>query len=113
MNVEELNAEDLMGVIEYQDTAIKRAQEVRVRAMQKYAELTCPFKVGDTATCCGYSYGGRKMEVNRIICKDNSGWGSTKPYIWMVYGRVLKADGTPGKNTAEFDQNNYEKGGSR
>jgi len=76
---------------------------------QRYAEETCPFKVGDTVEIKGYSHNGKKGVVNAIIpCMHT--WNRDDKencIIWKVYGTVLRSDGSLGRHGFDFDKEQY------
>jgi hypothetical protein len=90
------------------DLAEAEKREVEARhtiheLAQAIADATCPLKVGQVVPVCGYSHHGKQMRITRI--------GYTRSRFdgdWNAHGTVLKADGTEGKQTADFGQRQWD-----
>lgn len=77
-------------------TARRRAAEDSERKWaQRYALLTCPYKVGETITCKAKTWTGKDCKVDRIGTDRKFSWSG--PWVWRVYVKILKQDGTPHK----------------
>jgi len=63
----------------------------------------CPIKVGDIVQANGYSHAGKDMMVDGVTIAMEWRSGITGQYpAWYSWGRLLKKDGTPGKNNANY-----------
>ena len=74
------------------DEEIKRLNDIRKKLLQNYADMKCPYKIGDTAICKGYSHKGKKVKITKIILCQK--WNDK--YEWAVKGLVIKKDGKTG-----------------
>ena len=77
---------------------IEQHEESRRKLLQQYADATCPYKVGDIIEVKGWTYAGRQMRVDKV--RGIRAWGGK--YDWRVVGTIIKKDGTPGKQTADW-----------
>lgn len=89
---------------------IKSITERKQRLEQMYAELTCPYKVGDIVVCKGYVYSGQKGQVTVIKAKRVYSVEKHR-YCpgWVVFMAILKKDGSTGLKIGQFSSDQYKK----
>jgi hypothetical protein len=89
-----------MDEIKKIDAKIALLDVKRRKLLGDWAIKSCPHKVGDTVSVCGYSHTGKKCKITSI------GWKQVfrGPYQWVVRGVVLLKDGTEGKIAVEWNQ---------
>lgn len=70
-----------------------------------YALSNCPFNLGQEVECI-YTYRGKKMIVDDIGYKVSRVYknGFTKEVEWVVYGRLLKKDGSVSLKTSSVSE---------
>ena len=76
-------------------------QKLREKHLKDLTDL-CPVEIGDIVKVNGYAYEGQDMKVERIKAQKGSySIGNPKGYQWVLDGRVIKKDKTPGQNWAK------------
>jgi len=78
-------------------------QDAKHKMLMDWAKEECPFSIGDTVECAGFSHRGKPMIVKGITYRH-----IFDVFKWKVRGVVLKKDGTEGKQRADFTQIDYE-----
>jgi len=85
--------------VEEMQEQIKQLDDAIHNLKKKVIEENCPVKIGDVVEVTGYSNNGKMMEIHSIeLC--NYGWKETH-YEYKIKGKVIKKDGTVGKNNGE------------
>jgi hypothetical protein len=95
MNPEERRLRALLAEI---DRGLAGLQTTKAATLQKLADLTCPYKVGDIVKAKGWTYTGQDCKIKSIRGIHRCG-----VYTWKVEGNVLKKDGTPGLKIADWN----------
>jgi hypothetical protein len=91
--------EDGLKLISAQDEIICAAAVEQDRIKQEMVKHFCPVKIGDIVEVnSGYSYSGKKMQVDSIKLRKNSWRGADG---FEATGQVLRKDGTPGAGRGE------------
>lgn len=71
-----------------------KAQNEFDAARQAFADQHCPYKVGDVVSVRGFSFRGKMCSITSA--------NLTSAFRLVVYGRVLKKDGTPSSNGVDW-----------
>jgi hypothetical protein len=87
----------LTRCIKEQDKVIDAAKREIDRIKKNLVELA-PHKVGDVIEANGYAFKGKKFQIDSVYVTEQYG-----RWEYRYAGRVLKADGTPGLQTARHD----------
>jgi hypothetical protein len=95
-----MNEQQLREELAKLDKEITRLQNDHSAYRQDLANLTCPYKVGDRIPIKGWSHTGKTGEVIRI--SGNKSFFNSEGYGWRVVVAVVRADGTLGKNHADW-----------
>jgi len=77
---------------------IRQLSEQRQTLIQQWAAQVSPWKIGDITDVRGYTFQGKQCKVTFIGGKLSY---SGRPQVQIV-GRILKQDGTDGKNMADW-----------
>lgn len=73
---------------------------------KQYAIQECPFRIGDKTEIKGWSHKGKIMVITNIGPAKYDCLGS-----WRVSGKVIKKNGEPGEQDAEFCEYHYTREG--
>lgn len=73
------------------------AARAELAQFKKDLALEAPVKPGDITEVTGISFQGKRMLVDKVFVKDQ--YRSAPRFV--ASGKVLKGDGTPGKQTAQ------------
>ena len=80
-----------------------KAAHVEIEGLIDSTNKYCPVKIGDIVDVTGYSHNGKKMIINGItFCHKSDGgyYGIWMEDVgWMISGKVIRKDGTPGSQT--------------
>ena len=98
--------EELLTSVAALDVEIAAKQKERDSLLQRWANAVCPHQVGDVVMARGYSYKGKRCRITKVFAKED--W---KGLLWAVYAVVLRKDGSDSRNTAAFDQSDWERNG--
>lgn len=82
------------------DEAFTRFSKLRrsfIQSLDSEMAIVGPVKIGDIVGANGYSHWGKKMIVDRVWTTNTMGRVGVQ-----AIGRVLKKNGTPGVNKAEY-----------
>jgi hypothetical protein len=87
------------------DARIDALKGMRKVLLDEWAKESCPYKVGDIVTVCGYSHKGKRCKVTDV------GWSQDwcGKYKWTVRGVVVLKNGELGKLTADWNQDHERK----
>jgi ribosomal protein S28E/S33 len=72
-----------------------------------YANITCPYKIGEVVKILGYVYAGKKGRIKKICAKIQE-WDEKEPMIWIVSGPVLRKDGSEGEQQFDFSKDDWD-----
>ena len=79
------------------DRGMAEMQTQKAATMQKLADITCPYEVGDIAEAKGYNYNGHDCKIKSV-----SGIQKYGVYTWNVVALVLNKDGNTGHRVAHW-----------
>jgi len=99
------DVESVMTTEDQIELAKKEATEAAIKLenlKNAYALETCPFNIGDIVDMVGWKHKGEKIKITSICAPRFS-----YDLRWKVFGAILKADGTVGKNFADFSETDY------
>lgn len=72
------------------------------RAARRKLLEYCPYKPGDDAVANVFSYSGKTFRIFSISVRKAHNPETRRPgYQWILWGRVLRQNGEPGKLEAE------------
>ncbi len=96
-----MNKDELLQQYQELDKLRIAAIEKSNVALQQYAEMDCPYKVGEIVIIEGCSFNGKRGVIKKV--GGSIGWSirGSNPE-WYVEGIVLKADGTESKHWFKF-----------
>ena len=77
----------------------KDAQKELRAARRAFAVQECPLKVGQEVISIGHAHTGAKMVILRISYTASPHFDGD----WMVFGNILKKDGTPSRRHSSFN----------
>jgi acetone carboxylase gamma subunit len=74
-------------------------------ALERWASMVCPLKVGDIVAACGYTHEGRQCVVKSVFgVRYNQ-----HRYEWKIHATLLKKDGSESVIRTSFSQSQWEK----
>ena len=82
------------------DGAIADLKRRRKEFIKELIDEKHPLKIGDVVECIGFAYKGKPMVIERVSVDIDNFF---KPK-WFAYGRIIKKDGSVGKQRGEWFQ---------
>jgi hypothetical protein len=95
-----MNEQQLREKLSAIDKEIDSFKGQHKKYLQQLADKACPYKVGENIIIKGYAHEGKQGEV--ITINGTTDWNGS--YQWHVVVVVLKKDGTPGLQHADWQQ---------
>ena len=89
-----------MEAVKKIDDQIEQLSRSRRELLSEWAEIVCPYSVGEEVDVRGYSHRGKRCRIGEIMWK----YCFNGVYEWRVGATVLKKDGSPSQSTVDWGE---------